>query len=65
MPGSERDGKFDPAGLRFQPPAAPRGYTVTTFIEIRDDAGGQSPGQDQATQQQVKASASPTQAIIE
>ena len=49
MPGSERDGKFDPAGLRFQPPAAPRGYTVTTIIEIQDDAEGQPPGQDQAT----------------
>ena len=69
MPGSERDGKFDPAGLRFQQPAAPRGYIVTTIIEIQDDAGadaeGQPPGHEQATQQQVKSRASPTQAIIE
>ena len=65
MPVSERDGKLDPTGPWLLQAGAPTGYTVTTFIEIRDDAGGQSPGQDQATQQQVKASASPTQAIIE
>ena len=69
MPGSERDGKLDPAGLRFQQPAATTAYTVTTFIEIRDDAEaaavGQPPGHEQAAQQQLKSSASPTQAIIE
>jgi len=38
MPGSERDGKFDPAGPRLLQPRASKGYTETTIIEIHDDA---------------------------